>query len=504
MLNFPVPYPEELIYSTIARAGIRQGITSPKELLDEIFQSRGIIATIDLPNHLSAVSRLLPKKYSAEEIIYNHTLFPIYAPFVPEERRKRCLEWMRKKSQGAVHLALGVTASRIKVPRYIRYCPRCILAQNNEHGEYYWIRGWQVPGIESCSKHGYLINTQLLRSNAERHRFIAAAPEYCPQVPQNQCASTSTWISIQVQQLLERSIRPSASYEQWTTYYKDLAFQYGFNRGNGHIRHHAVKEKVLRAWPIDWLAKYNLTPTESDDNETDWLRSIFRKHRKCFSYLQHIVVNQAIVGESWCIDNVLDQVQQYLVKKRLPSFQKTQSIKLDLAPDQENWQRLLSFHSPTKARKISPALYGRLYRSHLPWLLEVNACHADDRSGFALRRKVDWNARDQEYLQVLRQVTASLDGSADGPRRSKAYFHKLAGLSTTFQKNLNRMPLSEAFLDDHVESVEGYQIRRLRNSFQELQQQFDTPPLWRLLRKAKLSKERLTEASKHYLNILDL
>ena len=37
MLNFPVPYPDELIYSLVARAGIHLGLTSPKQLLDEVF-----------------------------------------------------------------------------------------------------------------------------------------------------------------------------------------------------------------------------------------------------------------------------------------------------------------------------------------------------------------------------------------------------------------------------------------------------------------------------------
>ena len=49
VLNFPIPYTEELMYSAVARAGVRQGLTSPKQLLDEVFESRSIIATIDLP-----------------------------------------------------------------------------------------------------------------------------------------------------------------------------------------------------------------------------------------------------------------------------------------------------------------------------------------------------------------------------------------------------------------------------------------------------------------------
>ena len=76
MLNFPVPYANELIYSSVARAGIRLAINSPKQLLDEIFQDREVVATIDLPAHLSKILKLLPEtQFDAEKLIYQHTLF---------------------------------------------------------------------------------------------------------------------------------------------------------------------------------------------------------------------------------------------------------------------------------------------------------------------------------------------------------------------------------------------------------------------------------------------
>ena len=61
MLGFPVPYDDELIYSTVARAGVHFGLTSPKELLDEVFENRKVIATVDLPSHLGAITHLYPE-----------------------------------------------------------------------------------------------------------------------------------------------------------------------------------------------------------------------------------------------------------------------------------------------------------------------------------------------------------------------------------------------------------------------------------------------------------
>ena len=210
MLNFPVPYAEELLYSTIARAGVRQGLISPKQLLDEVFGSRNVIATIDLPNHLATISRWLPHKFTPEKLIYDHTLFPLYAPFVPEARRLQYIKWLYTGTQGAVHLALGVVASRIKTPRFIRYCPGCITTQREQYGEYFWLREWQVAGIESCLEHGELIDTRIARPLVERHRFIAAAPEYCPLVRQRKGIEISEWITTQVRQLL--TLPPQASH----------------------------------------------------------------------------------------------------------------------------------------------------------------------------------------------------------------------------------------------------------------------------------------------------
>lgn len=169
MLGFPVPYPNELIYSTVARAGIHLGIGSKEALSNEVFGNRKVIATLDLPCHLRLVADLYPEtlKLDVENLANRHTRFPIYAPFVNEERRLQCLlNWMSGVSQGAVHLALGVAASRFQQGQNLRYCPKCLDHQLSVHGEYYWHRQWQVFGADCCLDHG-----QLLTANVERHGY---------------------------------------------------------------------------------------------------------------------------------------------------------------------------------------------------------------------------------------------------------------------------------------------------------------------------------------------
>lgn len=202
MRYFPIPYPDELLYSTIARAGIRLGIISPKQLLDVIFQNRCVIATLDLPRQVSTIQRLLPDGHSSESLIYQHTLFPLYAPFIPESRRLQCLAWMSEEAKGSkqnsVYMTIGMVASRLKTPQFIRYCPACLQHQKEKYGEYFWLREWQVNGIDACPEHGALANTTISRPLKERHHFIAASPLVCIPLEQKQKPTVSDWITVQV------------------------------------------------------------------------------------------------------------------------------------------------------------------------------------------------------------------------------------------------------------------------------------------------------------------
>ena len=501
VLNFPIPYAEELLYSTVARAGVRLGHTSPKQLLDEVFESRSVIATIDLPSHLATVSRWLPREYTPEKLIYSHTLFPLYAPFISEDRRRQCMSGLHQGTQSAVHLVLGVVASRIKSPRFIRYCPGCLTAQREQYGEYFWLREWQVAGVESCPEHGMLMDTRIARPLIERHRFIAAAPEYCHLIKQQTGMRDSDWITTQVHQLLVRLAQVSPSLEQWTAYYRNLACRLCFSRGKTQIDHASIRDRVLMAWPATWLTRNRLMPRSSFVDESDWLKAIFRKHRKSFNYLQHIVVHQALLGRHWQIDDVLNEVSRTPICEKSSQVQVAIQKSSSQTSDQEAWRELLSSHPPQKARKTASALYARLYRNHRDWLLDLNYRHAESKKNANVSR-IDWDKRDREYLQALRQLATFLKANEQGPRRSRTCYLRLLGNLSTLEKNLHQMPRTSAFLAVNSESISQYQIRRLQNAYAELRNLFESPPKWRLLRNAKLSEERMTGSARQYLEVL--
>ncbi|WP_085919206.1 TnsD family Tn7-like transposition protein [Halomonas sp. CSM-2] len=501
MLNFPIPYSEELVYSTVARLGIREGIISPKELLDEIYGNRKVIATLDLPNQLQRVSRWLPSDYTVETIAYRHTLFPLYAPFIPEERRKRCLIWMAGESRGAVHLAMGVTASLVKVPVYVRYCPGCLREQVLTFGEYFWQREWQIAGVECCERHGELLSTAITRPLNDRHHYHEASPDTCPLFPQKPVCNQSAMVLTQARHLLGQKPATSPSYEQWSAHYHWLAQQHGCIRRQAHINHVAIAEAVSAKWSAKFLQRYGLGIDHKSDDL--WLRAIFRKHRKSFNYLQHIIVHHALLPESWCITEMIDHVRELSIPSLSGRTGRTSfEPKFDLTKDQQDWMKMLEKWPPKTARAANPPLYARLYRYDRLWLIKVN--QAQPRADVVKRKlRVDWQRRDLHYLFKLREILRFFRVNPRGPRHSQTYLLKLLGKSSTLEKKLNRLPRTRRLLKRYSESVCQYQMRRLRNAWQELRQDFEHPPRWRLIRIAGLSETRLTHEARDYLNGLE-
>jgi hypothetical protein len=501
MQYFPIPYPDELLYSTIARAGIRLGITSPKQLLDVIFQNRCVMATLDLPRQVSTIERLLPDGYSSESLIYQHTLFPLYAPFILESRRKQCLTWMSEPTvvgrQNSVHMMVGMVASRLKTPSSIRYCPACVQSQKEKYGEYFWLREWQVNGIDACPEHGVLINTTITRPLKERHHFIAASPLVCMPLKQEQKPTVSDWVTAQVRLLLTRQPSISPTLQQWSSYYRLLAQEHGYMRGHEQIDQGAIHEKIMATWPKDWLNVYQLEP--SCDDSSDWVRSIFRKHRKSFSYLQHIVIHQALFQQQWNINEVLSRVGAMSSSLRRHHLVKKLINDTALSCDQQTWLDLVSTSSPTVVRTKNSALYARLYRAHREWLLKINSEHPMKKTP-GTKDRLDWELRDKQYLGLLEQYHLFAVSNDQGPRRSRAFYLKGLMSPSRVEKNLHRLPRVDAFISIHVESISQYQIRRLRNIFVQLQFAYDgKPPRWRLLRNSGLSEERLTKDAYQFL-----
>ncbi len=499
MLNFPTPYPNELIYSTIARAGIHHAITSPKQLLDEIFTNRKVIATIDLPSHLLCVLRHLPPNYTLEKLVYENTLFPIYALFSPESTRLRCLQWMGNQSKGSIHLALGVAASKIKHLSTLRYCSHCIQDQYSQYGELFWSRLWHIQGANSCTKHKVKLSEFVLTPHLNgRHQFIAASNIFYSNQFNEPTHELDLAVSNRIEELLKLPPISAPSFHQWSQFYHRIARQLGFGKGAKHIDHTKIYTAIIKKWDLNWLRQHHLDELQS---ETSWLRAIFRKHRKSFSYLEHIITLEAFCPKNWTWEAILSEIHQ-IPSSPLDADTQIQGTeykdKSILTIKRNEWLSLVQEYGIKPSRIKNAALYAWLYRSDKTWLLSNN------RKFHILpapsRKKVNWSLRDWQLLKQLFKIFYKSEDDLNLPRQSRNWYLRQLPQHSTVEKNLYQLPLTNTFLKTFSEDISSYQIRRITRTIIQFQILNLRLADWQILRKAGLSEERLTDEALKFLN----
>jgi len=483
--NFPVPYPDELIYSLVARAGIRSAITSPKQLLEKVFGDRKVIATLDLPSHLSAISNLLVNtgKFDIQRLIYEHTMFPIYAPFIDESIRLRALKGMGSRSKSSVHLMLGAVASVVKTSDNFRSCSLCVAEQKQKYGESYWSRLWQLPSLPCCPIHG-LLNQSLTSYHDNRHTFHLYDQIKCniPLNKDNNDKKLLHYLAKKAQEVLLLPCQKSPTKYQWSKFYNHLAHDFGCGKGIKQVSHEMITERVINKVVIPELAvDFNM--------DTNWLRTIFRHHRKAFSYLQHLTVWSAFIP-----DMTVNEIIKEVKKKGQISVTVTKSLKAESESIEEKrikWRNLISTRSIKKARLLSGggALYAWLYRNDKEWLLTFNRLH--HAQPIERNKKVDWSARDSVLTKQLLRIIDQLDAVIEGPRRSKSFLLKQLKHSSTVSKKLFLFPLLASILNKYQESILEFQARRLAIAVISMSQTGEGISRWQLMRSASLPKERI-------------
>jgi hypothetical protein len=171
-------FPEESLYSFCARYRDRMEYPSLRSVIQEVYGSANVIASVDLPSHIDNFVAALPAghHYTVDKFIDHHTLLPFYGPFLPPDRLSRLREDMRGSRGPAIHMRAGIMAYHIPLPDWLRFCSLCVVEDRKQFGEAYWHRVHQVPGVEVCPLHEVLLqNSKAPARNATtRYEFISA------------------------------------------------------------------------------------------------------------------------------------------------------------------------------------------------------------------------------------------------------------------------------------------------------------------------------------------
>ena len=179
---------------------------------------------------------------------------------------------------------------------------------------------------------------------------------------------------------------------------------------------------------------------------------------------------------------LLDLTPSWTKKKPPIKSKKAETIDLEGIKQQkrENWLELQHKNpklSKTEIRKIKPDVYAWLYRRDRTWL---NNNSPKLQKPKASVNRVDWNNRDRE---ILEQAKSSVEQLLQKDKPVRITVGKVAsslGLKGLFDKHLDKLPQTKAYLESVGETIEDFQIRRIEWAVEELDRQGEEVRSWKI------------------------
>lgn len=417
---FPAPYPDELLYSTIARYHTRSGYARQVSTFEDIYQNKSVVPSFEFLNPFTqdALS-WMTKTISFELIIQEHTMVPFYAHFLPIEKKKYAFEALLHQ-EGNPNNYLGIKKAG---KRCFRYCPLCAEEDRIQYGETFWHRSHQIQKIQVCYQHGcYLIETNLPISSRQSPALYDA--EYI--VPDNSvseaCLSIEQDLACYVYSALSLPVRfVNADYGSFLHYHLDKKY----------INHRGIARdfSALYADFSEYFKNLNVP-------EPWQIQKIFSGYLKDPFFICQIAFWEGVAPE------VLINNEMTHIDTDTKQFYEKLSVKYSIDID------IIS--------RIGDDISKRIY--------EKNRVHI--KPG---RRSFDYDSMDNSLLPKVKQYIKQLYSKEGRPE--KLSFRKVEKALSLPPKRFNFLPRCKKYIEQHWESQNEFWARETIWAVRELKQQ---------------------------------
>ncbi|MEG0308346.1 MAG: TnsD family transposase [Clostridium sp.] len=587
---FTDPYKDELIYSAIARYHYYTGNIDCKDTLEELFNKRTIIPSLEIGSNIDTLAEKLGGKYTSDNILRKNTIFPYYEPFLSNKRSKSLIDKIKHGDGRGIYAKLGMVAGSICSKKNIYYCSYCLKEEIDKTGEAYIHREHQLQGVFICPHHRVTLNKYPVnKSNSSRIEFTRLDSKLVEANEINSFHSNyyekHMMISKSAYYLLNTDLSNSSK-EKVLDRYKNLLYERGLTTASKRIKQQQLYDEFTGFYGNKFLETIQSGIANYD--EYNWLKVITRNLSRTVHPLRHILLINFLsediesffngikiefnpFGEGpWpCLNRASDHYRQMVIedviitddyKSRLPvgtfscecgfvysrkgpdrlksdkykvgrvkqfghvwmnqlnNYLKekghslrsmarlmncdTNTVKKykDLLENEsrneekdnknrdfsdEYKAKLLAFikANPNMARteihKLKGKEYSYLYRKDSKWLfdyLPTTILHDKKQS-----KVVNWEERDKEILELIKSAHKELLGRNKPIRVSKSSIGKVSENLTTLEKNIDKLPRTEEYLNVIVETVEEFQIRRCKKLIDKKIEDDDIK-LWQLKR----------------------
>jgi hypothetical protein len=494
-MQFPVAHNDELLVSILARFVARQGLEDDKVALEILFGSRNIVPSSLLQGHIQALLSKVNHIWltSNIDVIQSHSILPFFQSFIEPERIHTVENELIYSDKPNVMTSIGINASNINWPRYYRYCPECLTEDHKNLAYSYWRRSFQLPGVHVCWKHlCHLQNSPFKLLLGKRHRFCNAS-----QVALNNKMSLKhlgsddklAKLAVIMKKLLETKT-PYVSPGQWTLFYRKCVLDLGLMIGKktDHIK---IRTLVKSFWGDKFLDQHGL----SIKAENNWLLAFFRKQRRHYTALHHVVCIMAVLP-SYSVFNAINEASLITIESRNKKIYTNKNALERVDEYRASWLVMRSQFEILKNIRATPEgarIYSWLFRFDNTWLKK----HLPDRVRNDVGRQINWGNRDIELARKLILIRNESYEDLDLPRMTQTWFIAQTNVSWGVVSHLDKLPLCRDFFIKYKESIDEYQIRRVLSIMvNHIKLMKPLPKPYEIERLAGLNKKRSREAVK--------
>lgn len=294
---FPTSFPDESLYSLIARYHRLSGNLDNRQSLLELFGKHTHVVTSHLPSSIDALVTVLPPAYekNARALIDRHTLFPYYRPFLTERQISTGLASMQGNDAGGLKTLIGLVASQVGGGNVYRFCTDCNAHANHHYGQPYWHRAHQLPAVFVCQTHGAPL-FEIDASWVELHRhclFLPTTPEVIQHAKrihiEDQQFDRLLSLAILSKQVLDTQ-HPSIPQEKLSRTYRGFASDLGLVDANGRLRTTELSSWIQRqTFGLPTTGEFQFIRS-SDSGTPHWAFKLLRKSRASIHPLKHILL----------------------------------------------------------------------------------------------------------------------------------------------------------------------------------------------------------------------
>lgn len=619
MLHAFTLYPDELLYSACARYHIwsRNFKSSIKDTVMDLFDANTASAIIEFPCGLSRLVNNLPTgSVSVKELINEHTLFPLFQPFLPSERVEKVINMMAGDNGSGIYTTIGVMPSAIPSNPVLRYCEMCVVEDEEKFGECYWHRSHQVPCVILCAKHGIPLTNSYVAaiSRPNKHHFIDIKSQITDSCDREMVMEKHKEhllaIAQSVQELLEYSWASRGLPDIKERYFNALKAR-RLTTISGSVRVRELIEVFRHFYGDDLLARLNCSVEYSEAD--NWIMKLVRKPRTSMHPVRHILMMRFLDmtpnqffgqveryhpfgnGPWLCLNPVAnhfgkpvvagceitrdykssvpvgtfscscgfvysrrgpdssdadkfkvgrikkfghvwdkeilrlkneEKLNQRQIALRMhcdPTTVKKQLKRLedgsvcdakefvvledDRVKRRSDWLTLMENNqsrSKTELRSLRPKDYTWLYRYDRQWLDEHSPA-LQRRIKYADKR-VDWQKRDYDLSEkVMAVINEELNGKTKPERVCISAIGKKIRQLAVMQKHIEKLPLTMAVIVAATESIDDFQVRRVKWVAQQMRTKDEILEAWKIVRAAGLKNDysqRVAEQIENEISLL--